>query len=116
MPHDMSAMREALKRKRARGLDLVSVEGGAEPINAGQKLSSEIRKEDADKKAEHLGLAPEGAHGSDAGGDKAPMNPAHADEAQDVQMMKDMMGAKIGKRGFKDKAASYHAAKGKKGY
>ena len=121
--HD--SMKSALQRKRARGLDLTIILGGAEPMNSGAPLASEKSES---KDAKDLDLAPgapegmqgkmhqllqneqeEQAEGAIGG------NPEHAaKEEKDIQMIKEMIGSH-GKGGLNSKVAAHYDQKyGKK--
>lgn len=103
--HDV--MKDALKKKRAKGLDISIVingedhspQTGAMPV--GQGMLPDGTEPDEAKVAKELDLAPPGA------------KDAHPDEAQDMQMIKEMVGSH-GKGGLNSKIAAHYDKKAKK--
>lgn len=53
-----NSMSDALRNKRARGLDVAIIIGGAEPVNSMTPLHAESAEE-AEKEQKELGLAPD---------------------------------------------------------
>lgn len=80
-----NAMSDALRAKKARGLDLTIVIGGAEPINGTDEEQLMQQKE--------LGVAPEAS----------PVEVGHPDEMQDKQLIEQEL-AKMGKGTLAHKA------------
>lgn len=110
MDYNSNAMLEALKQKKARGLDLSILVGGAEPLspenemaNHAKDLKEQGEEHEANKELDKMGLAPTG--------DKANQKAQVLEEAHEGEYQRPMEEEKEESGGL-DKIASMLAKHG----